>query len=45
GTGGEAPAGGGLTGLRSRVAALDGVLHVHSPLGGPTTVIAELPCA
>lgn len=45
GTGGADPAGGGLTGLRSRVAALDGSLHVHSPLGGPTTVTAELPCA
>ncbi len=45
GTGGADPAGGGLTGLRSRVTALDGVLHVHSPLGGPTTVTAELPCA
>ncbi|MFD3535291.1 sensor histidine kinase [Streptomyces sp. NPDC058664] len=45
GTGGANETGGGLTGLRSRVAALDGVLHVHSPLGGPTTITAELPCA
>ncbi|MFJ4876927.1 sensor histidine kinase [Streptomyces sp. NPDC088745] len=45
GTGGANETGSGLTGLRSRVAALDGVLHVHSPLGGPTTVTAELPCA
>ncbi len=45
GTGGANETGGGLTGLRSRVAALDGVLHIHSPLGGPTTVTAELPCA
>ncbi|MFI0985890.1 sensor histidine kinase [Streptomyces exfoliatus] len=45
GTGGADATGGGLTGLRSRVAALDGVLHIHSPLGGPTTVTAELPCA
>ncbi|MFG3490956.1 sensor histidine kinase [Streptomyces sp. NPDC047972] len=45
GTGGADANGGGLTGLRSRVAALDGVLHIHSPLGGPTTVTAELPCA
>ncbi|MER5309542.1 histidine kinase [Streptomyces sp. NPDC002773] len=45
GTGGADAAGGGLTGLRSRVAALDGVLHIHSPLGGPTTITAELPCA
>ncbi|WP_406062877.1 sensor histidine kinase [Streptomyces sp. NBC_01077] len=45
GTGGANETGSGLTGLRSRVAALDGVLHVHSPLGGPTTITAELPCA
>ncbi|QEV22290.1 sensor histidine kinase [Streptomyces alboniger] len=45
GTGGADPAGSGLTGLRSRVAALDGTLHVDSPLGGPTTITAELPCA
>ncbi|MGW3087309.1 sensor histidine kinase [Streptomyces sp. NPDC001108] len=45
GTGGADGTGSGLTGLRSRVAALDGTLHLHSPLGGPTTLTAELPCA
>ncbi|WP_240659779.1 sensor histidine kinase [Streptomyces sp. WAC 01529] len=45
GVGGADPGGSGLTGLRSRVAALDGTLHVDSPLGGPTTITAELPCA
>ncbi|MFI1593635.1 sensor histidine kinase [Streptomyces venezuelae] len=45
GVGGADPAGSGLTGLGSRVAALDGTLHVDSPLGGPTTITAELPCA
>ncbi|MFB6635277.1 sensor histidine kinase [Streptomyces sp. NPDC004288] len=45
GRGGADPAGSGLTGLRSRVSALDGTLHVESPLGGPTTLVAELPCA
>ncbi|MFF1375893.1 sensor histidine kinase [Streptomyces sp. NPDC058308] len=45
GAGGADPAGSGLTGLRSRVAALDGTLHVDSPPGGPTTITAELPCA
>lgn len=45
GTGGAEPAGSGLTGLRSRVGALDGLLHIDSPLGGPTTITAELPCA
>ncbi|MDO0932883.1 sensor histidine kinase [Streptomyces sp. DG2A-72] len=45
GKGGADPTGGGLSGLRSRVAALDGVLRVDSPEGGPTTITAELPCA
>ncbi|GII60103.1 hypothetical protein Skr01_01880 [Sphaerisporangium krabiense] len=44
GRGGADPAGGGLSGLARRVAALDGRLAVHSPSGGPTTVTAELPC-
>jgi len=35
--------GGGLAGLSSRVAALEGRLRVASPVGGPTTVLAELP--
>jgi signal transduction histidine kinase len=37
-------AGSGLSGLRDRVAALDGTLVVTSPPGGPTIVRAELPC-
>ncbi|UGQ12081.1 sensor histidine kinase [Yinghuangia sp. ASG 101] len=44
GSGGADPSGGGLSGLARRVAALDGTFHVHSPIGGPTTIIAELPC-
>ncbi|MEV7558563.1 sensor histidine kinase [Streptomyces sp. NPDC089795] len=44
GRGGADPAGSGLTGLRGRVAALDGALRIDSPLGGPTTIVAELPC-
>ena len=44
GPGGADPAGSGLTGLRSRVEALDGTLSVVSPPGGGTTVRAELPC-
>ena len=44
GTGGADPAGGGLSGLARRLAALDGRLHVDSPPGGPTTLTAELPC-
>jgi signal transduction histidine kinase len=45
GRGGADAAGGGLAGLRARVAALDGELTVLSPRGGPTTIRAELPCA
>jgi signal transduction histidine kinase len=42
---GEAnPNGTGLLGMRRRVEALDGTLAVTSPRGGPTTIIAELPC-
>jgi signal transduction histidine kinase len=45
GAGGADPARGtGLDGLRTRVEALGGVLYVISPPGGPTTVLAELPC-
>ena len=36
-------AGSGLTGLRQRVASVDGDLHVHSPVGGGTTVAITLP--
>jgi signal transduction histidine kinase len=44
GTGGADPSGGGLSGLARRVAALDGRFRVQSPPGGPTTIVAELPC-
>ncbi|MDN5726271.1 MAG: histidine kinase [Propionibacteriales bacterium] len=44
GPGGADPDGAGLTGLRQRVAALDGRLEVHSPSGGPTQLIMEVPC-
>ncbi|WP_122262063.1 histidine kinase [Ornithinimicrobium cerasi] len=36
-------AGTGLTGLRQRVASVDGDVHVHSPVGGGTTVAITLP--
>jgi signal transduction histidine kinase len=46
GRGGADPqAGSGLSGLRQRVAAIDGTLTITSPQGGPTTVRAEFPCA
>ncbi|MGW8768976.1 sensor histidine kinase [Streptomyces sp. NPDC055815] len=35
--------GSGLAGLAERVGAVDGVLAVDSPSGGPTTITAELP--
>lgn len=44
GPGGADPAGGGLTGLRQRVEALDGVLNVTSPPGVGTRIEAMLPC-
>ena len=44
GPGGADPNGGGLSGLRQRVQALDGTLTVTSPEGGGTTIRAELPC-
>ena len=44
GPGGADPAGGGLSGLRGRVEAVDGELTIESPAGGGTTVTAELPC-
>ncbi|MEU9794932.1 histidine kinase [Streptomyces sparsogenes] len=40
GTGGS-----GLLGMRRRVAALDGIMEVTSPAGGPTVIEVELPCA
>ncbi|MFL5759537.1 MAG: sensor histidine kinase [Thermomicrobiales bacterium] len=42
--GATAETGGGLAGLGSRVAALDGRLLLESPAGGPTIVRAEIPC-
>jgi hypothetical protein len=46
GAGGAHPAKGhGLAGLADRVRALDGHLAVHSPAGGPTVLVAELPGA
>jgi signal transduction histidine kinase len=36
--------GSGLQGLQDRVRALEGRLAVASPPGGPTTIVAELPC-
>ncbi|GGP59977.1 sensor histidine kinase [Saccharothrix coeruleofusca] len=43
--GARADAGGGLRGIERRLAAFDGTLVITSPVGGPTTVTMELPCA
>ncbi|HLK01366.1 MAG TPA: histidine kinase, partial [Streptosporangiaceae bacterium] len=45
GVGGAAPTGGGLRGLADRVAGVDGTLSIESPVGGPTIIAVELPCA
>jgi len=45
GTGGADPQRGtGLVGVARRLAVFDGTIRVHSPAGGPTEVIMELPC-
>jgi signal transduction histidine kinase len=45
GAGGADETGGsGLVGIRRRIEALDGILTVTSPSGGPTTLEVELPC-
>ena len=36
---------GGLAGLADRASSIEGRLHVSSPVGGPTVITAELPCA
>jgi signal transduction histidine kinase len=46
GRGGAVPrAGGGLDGLRRRLAVFDGALEVTSPAGGPTRARMVVPCA
>ncbi|MGQ4445699.1 sensor histidine kinase, partial [Streptomyces violaceoruber] len=41
--GADASAGSGLAGLAERLDAVDGILVVDSPAGGPTRITAELP--
>jgi signal transduction histidine kinase len=38
------PEAGGLAGVARRLAGFDGMVHVASPIGGPTIVTMELPC-
>jgi signal transduction histidine kinase len=42
--GADASKGSGLQGLRDRVGAVGGTMHVISPPGGPTTLTVEIPC-
>lgn len=42
--GADEDAGSGLTGIRRRVAALDGTFRLTSPPGGPTVLDVDLPC-
>ncbi|MFC8916709.1 sensor histidine kinase [Streptomyces sp. NPDC047821] len=41
--GADITGGSGLAGLTERLDAVDGILAVHSPEGGPTAITAELP--
>jgi signal transduction histidine kinase len=43
--GADATRGTGLAGLVDRVTAVDGTVHLSSPVGGPTILTVELPCA
>jgi signal transduction histidine kinase len=46
GVGGADPAkGSGLRGVERRLGTFDGILAVNSPVGGPTIVVIEVPCA
>jgi signal transduction histidine kinase len=46
GAGGADPAqGSGLAGVERRLATFDGILAVSSPVGGPTMIVMEIPCA
>lgn len=45
GAGTEGHPGGGLSGMRDRVRAAGGTLTTDSPVGGPTLVTMEVPCA
>src|SRR6202035_5524954 len=46
GIGGADPSRGtGLLGVERRLATFDGIMAVTSPVGGPTIVVLEVPCA
>jgi signal transduction histidine kinase len=43
--GAQLRAGSGLAGLADRASSVEGSLQIASPVGGPTVINAELPCA
>jgi signal transduction histidine kinase len=43
--GADAARGTGLAGVEKRLATFDGIMAVSSPVGGPTMVVMEVPCA
>ena len=43
--GADTTRGTGLAGLADRVTAVDGTIRISSPVGGPTILTVELPCA
>jgi signal transduction histidine kinase len=43
--GAQVRAGSGLAGLADRASSVEGSLQIASPVGGPTVINAELPCA
>jgi signal transduction histidine kinase len=43
--GADASRGTGLAGVEKRLATFDGIMAVSSPVGGPTMVVMEVPCA
>jgi signal transduction histidine kinase len=43
--GADATRGSGLAGVEKRLATFDGILAISSPVGGPTIVVLEVPCA
>jgi signal transduction histidine kinase len=43
--GADVARGTGLAGVERRLATFDGILAVSSPVGGPTIVVIEVPCA
>jgi signal transduction histidine kinase len=45
GGGADASRGTGLAGVERRLATFDGILAISSPVGGPTIVVIEVPCA